>query len=298
MAIFPPIALFILPVVWLAIVAVGFSGIFWALGVGDARAAITMSGSSLVTLGFAVPQNLTVAIFAVVDASIGLLLLALLIAYLPTIYGAFSRREVQVNLLEVRAGNPPSAVELITRFYRLGRFDKLDDLWESWETWFAELEETHTSFGMLAFFRSSQPDHSWVTATGAILDAASLMTSAVNYPRTPQAQLTIRAGFIALRRIADYFRVPYEPIVSWSDPISITREEFDDACAELAGQGVPLLEDREKAWRDFVGWRVNYDMVLLALATLTIAPYAPWSSDRARMPVVTGPPVPRITVSR
>jgi hypothetical protein len=46
---------------------------------------------------------------------------------------------------------------------------------------------------------------------------------------------------------------------------------------------VPLKADLEQAWRDFAGWRVNYDRVLLSLASLTMAPYAPWSSDRSML---------------
>jgi hypothetical protein len=44
---------------------------------------------------------------------------------------------------------------------------------------------------------------------------------------------------------------------------------------------VPLKPDADQAWRDYAGWRVNYDTVLLALAGLAMAPYAQWSSDRS-----------------
>jgi len=91
----------------------------------------------------------------------------------------------------------------------------------------------------------------------------------------------VRAGYLALRAIGDFYGVPYDPDPAPTDPISIARDEFEDAYAELASAGVPLRPDREQAWRDFAGWRVNYDTVLLALAALTVAPYAPWSSDRS-----------------
>jgi hypothetical protein len=103
-------------------------------------------------------------------------------------------------------------------------------------------------------------------------------------PVDPQADLCIRAGFIALRRIADFFRVPHNPNPQPGDPISISREEYDLACDQLAAAHVPLKADRDQAWRDFSGWRVNYDTVLLALAAITMAPYAPWSSDRSLLP--------------
>ena len=285
MALYPAVSLLLLAVAWDIVIAVGFSSMFWALGEGDVTAALTISASSLVTLGFSAPHTLPLTVLAFAEAMLGLVVVALLISYLPTIYGAFSRREVAVTMLEVRAGSPPSAIEMIKRFWRLERLDRMTDLWETWEIWFAELDETHTSLGVLAFFRSPLPEHSWLTAAGAVLDAASLRSTLLEMPRDPQAELTIRAGYLALRHIADFFGVPYVSTVGSDDPISITREEFDDACAELRDAGVPLRSDLEKAWRDFVGWRVNYDAVLLELAAITIAPYAPWSSDRGRLRV-------------
>lgn len=182
----------------------------------------------------------------------------------------------------MRAGSPPSAIELISRYRRIHGFDHLGDLWTSWEVLFADIEESHTSLGALAFFRSPRSGRSWITAAGAVLDAAALAASTLDIPRDPRAELCIRAGYLALRYIADYFRIPYHPDPHYPDePISIDRAEFDAACDLLAEGGVPLKADRDQAWRDFVGWRVNYDTVLLALCTLTRAPWAPWSPDRA-----------------
>jgi hypothetical protein len=91
----------------------------------------------------------------------------------------------------------------------------------------------------------------------------------------------MRAGFLALRDIARLFRIDFDPDPRQDGAISIAREEFDDACAAMAEAGVPLKPDRDPAWQAFAGWRVNYDTVLLALAALTMAPEAPWSSDRS-----------------
>jgi hypothetical protein len=212
---------------------------------------------------------------------VGLILLALLITYLPSIYGVFSGRENLVAAMEVRAGSPPTGVEILQRGWRVDRFDELGRLWERAEAWFLELQETHTSFPAVVFFRSPLPEHSWVTSSGAVLDAASLLLSVVDRPSDPRAAYCIRAGYLALRRIATFFRIPFDPHPKPDDPISIGRNEFDDACEALESQEVPLKADRDQAWIDFAGWRVNYDRVLVALAGLTMAPYAPWSSDRS-----------------
>lgn len=280
MAFYAPISLLVLVVTWLFCTLIGYMGMFWALGIQSAYDAFRLSGSSLLTLGFASANDLPQTILALTEATLGLILVALLIAYLPTMYAAFSQREAAVTLLEVRAGAPPSAITMIERFHRLRKLTELHEVWVDWERWFVHVEETHTSLAALNFFRSPQSDRSWITAAGAILDTASLATSTLDIPRDVQADLCIRAGYLALRRIADFFRIPYNANPKPDDPISIARQEFDEVYNRLAEQGIPVKADREQAWRDFVGWRVNYDVPLLALAELMMAPYAPWSSDR------------------
>jgi hypothetical protein len=281
MAYYAPISLLCLLPVWLTLVNAGYTCMYWAVGALSWFEAFRVSGSSLLTLGFASMDEVPSFILEFTEATIGLILVAILIAYLPTMYSAFQRRETAVALLEVRAGNPPSAVEMLLRFQRIHGLDRLNEQWKTWENWFVDVQESHTSLAALVFFRSPQPDHSWVTAAGAVLDAAALTRSTLDLPLDVQADLCIRAGYLALRYIADFFHVPYDPNPKPDDPINISRQEFDTAYDQLAGQGLPVNSDRDQAWRDFAGWRVNYDAVLLALAKLTMAPYAPWSSDRA-----------------
>jgi len=278
---YAPVSLLALLMVWLILITAGYTAIFWALGDDGPREAFVLSGSSLLTLGFARRDDLPSVLAAFSEAAIGLLVLALLIGYLPTIYGAFTRRELFIAKLEVRAGSPPTGVELLSRAWRIGRLDRLADLWVQTESWFSDIEESHTSNPAVSFFRSPQPDHSWVTGAGAVLDAASLLESSVVDEGGLESRLAIRSGYIALRRIALFFGAPVPVDPQYGDPISITRAEYDDALRSLEAAGVPIVADRDQAWRDFAGWRVNYDMALVSLAGMTGAPYAPWSSDRA-----------------
>ena len=281
MAYYAPTALLSLLPVWLILVTLGYTGIFWGLGVPGWYESFLLSGSSLLTLGFARAEDLIQLSLVYSEATIGLLLIALLIAYLPTMYSAFQRREAAVARLEVRAGDPPSAVEMLLRFNRIHGLSQLHETWQSWENWFIDLQESHTSLSMLVFFRSPKGKHSWITASGTVLDAAALTLSSLDTPHDFQADLCLRAGYLALRNIADFFNVPFNPNPHAGDPISITRAEFDQAYDRLVAQDLPVKFNRDQAWRDFAGWRVNYDQVLLALAELTMAPEAPWSSDRS-----------------
>jgi hypothetical protein len=281
MAFYAPVALVALLVVWVAILLAGFTAMFFALGDVDVLEAFTLAGSSLFTLGFASRADGPHVFLAFVGAGVGLAFLALFITYLPAVYAAFQRRERGVAKLQVRAGEPPSGVYLLELAWRVGRLGNLKPLWAEWEDWFTDVHESHGSFPALAFFRSSHPNESWITAAGAILDAASLYDSTVDIERIPEPQYMIRAGYLCLRDLADFFLVPVDHDPAPTDPISIAREEFDEAYDRLRGSGVAVKEDRERCWRDFAGWRVNYDTVLLALCNLTSAPYAPWSSDRS-----------------
>jgi hypothetical protein len=277
-----PVSLMVLPMVWLTLALLGYTAMFWALGVRPWRDAFTKSGSSVTTLGFADVPSLPATVLAFTEAAVGLALLALLITYLPTIYAAFSRREALVGLTATYAGTPPSGTTMLERFALIRGLDDLEDrVWEPWLLGFIDIEETHTSLGALALFRSPSPSRSWVTAAGSVLDAASLLSSSVEVEDTAAAQLCIRAGTLSLRSVSTFFGIDFDPDPAPDDPVSITRDEFDLALEQLDRAGVPVKEDREAAWRSFTGWRVNYDTVLLALAGFTQAPYAPWSSDRS-----------------
>jgi hypothetical protein len=275
-----PFCLLSLPVVWLTLVLTGFTLMFWSSG-RPWSAAFLESGSSLLTLGFRSPSDVPNAALAFTEAGLGLGLVALLVSYLPSIYASYSRRETMVTALETQAGSPPSAATLLGRLARIDGLRQLDTFWTEWARWFADIEETHTSNPSLVFFRSPQPDRSWVTASGTVLDAAALVSSTLDLGPQPAAELCIRSGYLALRRIGDFYVMPYDPHPSPESPIAVRREEYDAVCRDLAAAGAPVRPDREQAWRDFVGWRVNYEAVLLRFASLCIAPDAPWSSDRA-----------------
>ena len=285
MAWYAPVGLVLLPAMWLLLIISGFAGIYWAIHEEGWVESFVLSGSSATTLGFARPAHDWVTAISFVEAAIGLGVVALMISYLPTIYGAFARRESLVGMLEVRAGRPAAAGTLFSRYATIGRLEWIEeDLFVRWEQWFVDVEESHTSQPALVFFRSPHPERSWINAAGLVLDTAALRASAVDLPRDARVDLMIRTGFLTLRRIADYFDMRYDPNPSPGDPISITQGEFDLALAELQAAGVPLKADREQAWRDFAGWRVNYDSVLQQLAKLVMAPPSPWITDRGPQP--------------
>ena len=281
LALYGPLCLVLLPFAWIALIVTGFTLMMWGFGVEPWREAFILSGSSIFTLGFAAPDSLPVDVLVFVEAFLGLGLVALVISYLPSIYGAFARREQLVGLLAARAGSPPSAVEMLTRYQRVDALAVIDsELFPRWEQWFSDVEESHTSFAALVYFRSPRPERSWIVAAGCVLDTASLLNSTVDRPRSGTTQMCLRTGFFCLRGIADYFGIRHDPDPRPDDPISVTKDEFDVVCEELRDAGVPLKADLDQAWRDFAGWRVNYDVVLVQLAALVYSPTARWSSDR------------------
>jgi hypothetical protein len=287
LAVFAPLTLVLLPGIWVAMMLVGFTLVFFGLDDSSLRDAFRIAGSSLLTLGFAVRTDQPAVFAEFIAATIGLGIVALLISYLPSIYSSFARREALVASLEVRAGLPPSALTLLARYQNIHRLDAIDDeLFARWESWFLDVEESHTSISALVFFRSPHPERSWITAAGTVLDVAAITHSTLDRPPSPAAALCLRTGFFALRRIADAFAIAHDADPNPTDPISVTRAEYDEMVDGLIAAGIAVKPDRDQAWRDFSGWRVNYDVVLVTLAKMVMAPPAPWITDR---------PGPRIT---
>ncbi|MDO7884725.1 hypothetical protein [Hymenobacter cheonanensis] len=275
---YAPVGLVALPIGWLALVGLGYTGIYWALGVEDFTKSYELSGSSLLTLGTTKQNGFVVNVFSYSEATLGLLLLTLLISFLPTIYQAFSRRETVVAQLELRAGIPNSACGLLRWLGHDQSFENDDQQWLAWEQWFVEIDESHTSLPVLAFFRSPQAGRSWVTAAGLILDAANLLFSALDVPRSRQVELTFEAGCLALNRIHRFFnkKSGTEPaeLRSETEQANATpdRHTFALAWQDLRAAGLPLRPSEEEAWQHYYQRRRRYAEALNFLEKLLMAP--------------------------
>jgi hypothetical protein len=256
---------------------------FWAIGI-SARESLFASGSSLFTLGFSEPDSVRTTLLVFTEAGIGLMLLALLISFMPGLYSAYSRRELPVTKLAVRSGFPMSGVHMLVRAAELGWIlepSAIAPRWIEYQDWFADMAETHQSFPALTFFRSPQPDRSWITASGAVLDAAAMRESVVDGPEDLEANFCLRIGILALHEIAHFFRMPHEHDQPDPNHVSVSRAEFEVACDQMQAAGIPLRQ-RDEAWTNFTARRAEYDTALILLCRLVDAPEAAWSSDRNR----------------
>ena len=283
-------------VAWLGMFFIGFSLIFWPLVTGGITEAFRTAGPGLWEIGTDRARGGYQQ--AILDfASItGIITITLQIAYLPTLYSAFNRRETEVALLNARAGVPSWGPELLARtHYALGSgvstVDTLPDLYESWERWAADVAESHTTYLPLVRFRSPKPLSSWVTALLAVLDSAALFLalSPEAAPVVP-ARLCLRGGFRCFNRIARVmgFDIPEEP--GPDAETTLTYAEFLDAVGRMREVGFPIERDPAEAWPDFAGWRVNYEQAAYAVAAAVYAVPALWSGPRRR-PVSPIPPI-------
>ena len=287
---------------WLVMFFVGFSLIFWPLVHGGITEAFGTAGPALWEIG--IDRARTGLEQAVLDVAslFGIITVTLQIAYLPTLYSEFNRRENAVALLNARAGVPTWGPELLARtHYALGSgvstIDTLPNLYEDWERWAADVAESHTTYLPLVWFRSPRAKSSWVTSLLAVLDSAALILSLSpqEAPVVP-ARLCIRAGFICLNEIARAmgFPIPDEPDVDRG--ISLSYEDFLDAVARMQQVDFPIerqsaRELAEEAWPDFVGWRVNYEAAAYAIARAVDAVPALWSGPRRDPSTRPMPPI-------
>lgn len=274
--------------VWLGIILVGFALLIWPFApVGISRAFID-AGSSLFTLGFAEPAGAAPAALVFLAAASGLLVAALQIGYLPTLYSAFNRRETEVALLNARSGTPNWGPELLARtHYALGTgvstLDTLPELYSRWERWAADVAESHTTYLPLVRFRSPRWRTSWITALLAVLDSAALLLAlAPEHAPIVPARLCLRGGKDCFVRIA---RAMGHDVPEEADPdtvISLTYDEFRYAITRLEEVGFPITRSPEDAWPDFVGWRLNYERAAFVIAEAVDAVPALWSGPRRR----------------
>ena len=255
---------------WLVVAYVGFALLLWPFATRGVVSAFIDAGSSLFTLGFAVPSGAAPAVIVFLAAAVGLVILTLQIAYLPTLYAAFNRRETEVALLNSRAGVPSWGPELLARtHYALGTdtstLDTMPDLYAQWERWAADVAESHTTYLPLVRFRSPQPMSSWVTALLAVLDSAALFLalSPKAAPEVP-ARLCLRSGFLCFNRIARAMGIDIPEEADPETGVSLTYGEFLEAVTRMREVDFPIEREPAQAWTDFIGWRVNYEQAAYA----------------------------------
>ncbi len=278
---------------WLVLLVVGFGLLLYGLEDVTIGAGMREAASSLFTLGFATTSTAGATAVDVVAAAVGLVIVALQIAYLPTLYAAFNRREVLVTTLESRAGVPAWGPELLTRHALVNSIDNLPLLYAQWEAWAADVAESHTNYPILVSFRSPKALRSWVVALIAVMDSAALYLALCPSTAPSATRLSLRMGFTCMRDIAEALGLEFDPDPLPDGPIQLTYEEYLQGIRRMAMQSFPMERTPEEAWPHFRGWRVNYESIAYALADRTAAVPGQWTGERSRMdatPISVIPP--------
>ena len=280
-----PMALFVRLLVWVIVFDLSFSLLLLPFVDGDPWQAASEAGSAMFTLGYAAPSNVGNTILVYAAAYTGLIVIALQIGYLPTLYAAFNRREAEVTLLVSRAGSPSWGPELLvrTRFGMAAQTStsELSDLYRTWERWAADVAESHSTYLTLVWFRSPSPQSNWLNSLLSVMDAAALQLSlspgAVAHTR---ARLVLRMGFTCMNQVARAIRIPVEEDPDPDSELDVTFEDFQAAVELMRTVDYPVEVTAEQAWPHFRGWRVNYEKVAYALAYAIDAPPSMWSGPR------------------
>jgi hypothetical protein len=284
--------------VWLVLFLLGFALMLWpsSAGLGDA---FRTAGSSMFTLGFALPHGTVSTAVVYLAALTGLVLVALQIAYLPVLYAAYNRRETLVTMLEGLAGTPGWGPEILLRSASIDNLEGLTDMYVRWMQWAADVSESHSAYIVLMYFRSPSARRSWVISLLSILDAAAMHLALCPITVPGPARSLMRVGYLAFRQLSNTLDHPVPADPSPDDDITLTREEFIEAAERAREGGMQFEREPEAAWVHFKGWRVNYEEAAYALAaTLDVVP-ALWSGPRLRPgpPVPPARPVDRVSVS-
>ena len=288
LAIYGPLSLLTLLVVWVMMLVAAFGALQWSLASPalSFRGAAYMSGLNFLTLGFADVQPHTTLgrALAVAAGGTGFGVLAVIIGYLPVLYQLFSRREAMIIRLDARAGSPPTAATLLVRYAEGQRLDALDALFLEWEEWASELLESHLSYPMLAFYRSQQEDESWVGALTAMVDTMALILTGFRNVNTFQARVTFGTARLTLMELARLFSG--DTISQHGRDVAVSRlpaEEFRRLAAKLGEVGLEFSDSPGTA--DDAGAADQSPEQRLAEFRAAYEPYAMALSDYLALPL-------------
>ena len=279
---FAPMIVILLLVLWITGLIIGFGLMLYAFRdsttppIENLGTAIYTAGTSLLTISFSniVANSGGARLVSIAAGMAGLGTIALAISFLFSLYTNFQRREVLVVTLDARAGAPPSGVNLLETVAKLGMTDDLPTLLADWEKWAAEVLDSHIAYPLLAYFRSSHDNESWVSALGAVLDATTLvLTTVVDGPHGP-AKMMFAMGTHLVEDLGRFFQMPGD------HEIGVERYEFDQARERLAAAGWEL-HSAEDSWKGFSRLRGQYAGQLNSMAKWWAIPPTQWIGDRS-----------------
>jgi hypothetical protein len=284
---YAPSTLILVLIIWVIGLAVGYGIILHALRTQihpsppDVGTALYFSSLSLLTLGFGdyVPVGPVARVLVLAEAATGLGTFALVVSFLFSLYANFQRREALVITLDASAGAPPSGVALLENARRLGLERNVEQLFDDWVIWSAEVLQSHLAYPILFYFRSSHDNESWISALGAVLDAATLTITTLEGVPHGTAKLMNQVGGHLVEDLAYYFGFAHD-----QSPV-IHRTEFDQACDRLEEAGYKIRE-RDMAWAQFSRVRGFYAIPLTQMASYLDIPPAEWVGDRSYVPTL------------
>jgi len=280
-----PVSLIFLLIVWACGMVFGFSLIYFSLGspFNDSSRQLSyfsdlyVSGTNFFTLGLGdvTPHGQIARVLSTLEAGTGFGFLAVVMGYFPVLYGAFSRREVSISLLDARAGSPPTAAELMRRHSFEGAEDELSTLLTEWERWSAELLESHISYTLLCYYRSQHTNQSWVGALTTMLDTSALLIAGVRGHEARQAQLTFAMARHALVDLAQVFSLPPSKNV----PDRLSPERYEQLYALLCQSGVSVCRDGQ-SYERLRNLRALYEGYATSLSDYLCMPLPPWIAEQ------------------
>jgi hypothetical protein len=285
LAYFGPLSLIPLMGFWAIGLIFGFACVQYGLGehLTLATEKITfwkvlyLSGETFFTLGYGdiTPNNAAARALAVMEAGMGFAFLGVVIGYLPVIYNSFAAREIEISLLDARAGSPPSAAEFLSRLGCCPEQTVLDEIFRDWERWCADLLSSHISYPVLVFFRSQHSNQSWLSALTVMLDVTSLVMTGVDGIHPDQAKLTFAMARHAAVDLAQVVKAQYSP----DDADRLKAEDLTRLRAALAQHGVSLslaVNDGADVPERLAELQALYEPYLHAIGRRLLMTLPPW----------------------
>jgi hypothetical protein len=285
LAVYAPLAVFVLLGVRMVTLVVGYALVFDGLpyqfspAPQDFGISLYFSTASLLSLSVTdiVPTGGIVRTLVAFEAATGLGLIAVVISFLFSLFTSFQRRETSVVSLDALAGAPPSGAQILEACAQHRMPQQLEKTFDEWRVWSADVLESHLAYPVLLYFRSSHDNEAWLNSFGAVMDAALLVLTTIEDCPVGPAHLMVKVGGHLVEDMS-YRRNYHGDGLPW-----LERDDFDEARRRLRGVGYRVREG-DGPWEEFSRQRGVYASPLIELArVLAVAP-APWIGDRSYLP--------------
>jgi hypothetical protein len=279
LSLYGPFSMMLLLCIWACGLVIGFALLHWMAdsfngSLEESTFLSSLNKSISIFLPFGqgdtISRTTISRLLTVAQAILDFCFLAIVAAYLITLYREFSRRQLRIALFAARFGLPPKAAQLPLRHNYNESAEELMEALRDWVQWSAELLVSNRAHPFLGYFRSRKI--TWLTTLTLIMDASVMLVSSTDHALAYQAKRTFSIARRSIVEMAGFLAIP-------TQTPHYDRHLYKNMAQlrlHLAAAHVPLYEDIA-ADEKLIIWQATYEPYVYALSDHLLMALPSWN---------------------